>query len=182
MDGSRGGWDVECPRGLRAVLEQSWRALLCREALVDPVPDRRPFAWFAWLQRAHIVSRCLFGFVGCTGQRLGTQRCRLWDCFGLAQPQELSLWEMLWTSRAGPQLCAPRSPSSLPSLLLLHVPGCIGSPSHPCYHPTEGNAVCCLQRCSSSPLQGLLFRFHFRLQHRIVFRCVPCLLCGGGGL
>lgn len=80
VDGSRGSWDVECPRGLRAVLEQSWRALLCREALGDPVPDRRPFAWFAWLQRAHVVSWCLFGFVGCTGHRLGMQRCRLWDC------------------------------------------------------------------------------------------------------
>lgn len=48
------------------------------------------------------------------------------------------------------QLCAPHSPSSLPSLFLLHVSGCVGSPSHPRYQPTEGNAACCLQRCSSS--------------------------------
>lgn len=80
------------------------------------------------------------------------------------------------------QLCAPHSPSYLSSLFLLHVSGYIGSPSHPRFHPTEGNAACCLQRCSSSLVQGLLFRFRFRLQHRIVFRCVPCLLCGGGGL
>lgn len=71
VDGSRGGWAIEGPTGLRAVPERSWRAPLAREALGEPVPDRQPFAWFAWLQRARVTSRWLFGFVGCVGQRPG---------------------------------------------------------------------------------------------------------------
>lgn len=53
------------------------------------------------------------------------------------------------------------------------------APSPPRARPTQ--RVLLAEVLVLSLVQGLLVEFHFRLQYRLVFRCVPCLLCWGGG-
>lgn len=50
------------------------------------------------------------------------------------------------------------------------------APSPPCARPTHG--VLFVEVFVLSLLQGLLVEFHF-FQYRLVFRCMPCLLCWG---
>lgn len=70
---------------------------------------------------------------------------------------------------------------SCPSLFVLRGPGSPRplAPSPPHAHLTPG--VLLAKALVFSLVQGLLVEFHFRLQYKLVFRCVPCLLCWGRG-
>lgn len=71
---------------------------------------------------------------------------------------------------------------SCPSLFVLRGPGSPRppAPSPPRARPTQW--VLLAEVLVLSLVQGLLVEFHFRLQYRLVFRCVPCLLCWGEAL
>ena len=141
----------------------------CRSGAGEPrwpgkpwVSPCQPFSWFAWLQRARAVSRWLFGFVGCVGQRPARRRRGRRDglvsLVPLGEAVDLKGGFPPAPARASCADQAPQAPSP----------------------PHAGGAAC--RGACPLPLQGLLVEFRFRFQCRLVFGCVPCLLCWGGRL
>lgn len=139
-----------------------------REALGEPVPDRQPFAWFAWLQRARVTDRWLFGFVGRVGQRPGTR-----------QRKTLGLLRLAPAPRRGRGL-----QGQVPSCPSLLVPRGPGSPTPPAPSPPPcppPRRRCCLRRRLSSPGRRVCLLSFVSNCRILVFGCVSCLLCWGEG-